>query len=397
MSTRFPSSRQTSILLGLFAACLVIMIVLYPDQAFRSSLDGLTLWWKFVFPALLPFFILSELCIGFGLIHGLGTLLEPLMRRLFGVPGAGGWALAAGLAGGQPVGAKIASQLRANQLLTQTEGERVLAISHLCNPVFLVTLVGAGFLQSPQLGLVLALIHYLSAIITGISLRWFTPHTSAPTRERVPQISLWRRTLSSVSEAHAKDGRTFGKLLGESVNSSLQSLMMIGGLIMIFSVLLSLIKLTGLTMDLPWIQRTLQGLLEIHVGSHSMSSASITPAAIQLALIGAVLGWSGLASHAQVKSLLTGTDLRYSIFLLSRVIHGCLAYVITLIGWPIINRWLAIPVFLFADQGESGSANWITGFNAWPFTLSLLGIGGGILVLMLFLSVAVFHRPSKPS
>lgn len=49
------------------AAAFTVAMVLYPEQAFRSSLSGLKVWWEIVFPALLPFFIAAELLMGLGL------------------------------------------------------------------------------------------------------------------------------------------------------------------------------------------------------------------------------------------------------------------------------------------------------------------------------------------
>lgn len=43
-----------------------------------------------MFPALLPFLIITELLRGMGVLHGLGALMEPLLRALLRLPGAGG-------------------------------------------------------------------------------------------------------------------------------------------------------------------------------------------------------------------------------------------------------------------------------------------------------------------
>ncbi|MBP2650127.1 MAG: ylbJ, partial [Firmicutes bacterium] len=68
---------------------ITIAMVEYPKEAFDSAIVGLTLWWNVVFPALLPFFILSEILMGLGVVHFIGVLLEPLMRPVFNVPGVG--------------------------------------------------------------------------------------------------------------------------------------------------------------------------------------------------------------------------------------------------------------------------------------------------------------------
>ena len=64
------------------------------------------------FPALLPFFIGSEILMGLGVVHYLGVLLEPLMRPVFNVPGVGSFVIAMGLASGFLVGGNISTQMR---------------------------------------------------------------------------------------------------------------------------------------------------------------------------------------------------------------------------------------------------------------------------------------------
>ena len=78
-----PSSKFTTLVLGSLAALVVISIILFPDKAFQSSLEGLTIWWKLVFPALLPFLIMIELLIGFGVIQGIGVLFRATNEIVF--------------------------------------------------------------------------------------------------------------------------------------------------------------------------------------------------------------------------------------------------------------------------------------------------------------------------
>ena len=104
---------------------LVISIILFPQEAFEASLQGLNIWWEVVFPANLPFFIAAELLIGFGVVHFLGVLLEPIMKPFFRVPGTGGFVMAMGLSSGYPMGAKLTVRLREQGLITRSEGERL--------------------------------------------------------------------------------------------------------------------------------------------------------------------------------------------------------------------------------------------------------------------------------
>lgn len=64
----------------LSALVFVLSMVSCPQIVFEGAALGLKTWWNIVFPALLPFFIASELLMSFGLVHFMGELLDPVMR-----------------------------------------------------------------------------------------------------------------------------------------------------------------------------------------------------------------------------------------------------------------------------------------------------------------------------
>ncbi len=118
-------AKAQSLLLAAGAVSVAVSLMVFPKQSFEASLRGLTMWWEVVFPSLLPFFILSELLIAFGVVSFLGAMLEPLMRPLFRVPGTGGFVWAMGLASGYPAGAKLTVRLRQENIISKTEAERL--------------------------------------------------------------------------------------------------------------------------------------------------------------------------------------------------------------------------------------------------------------------------------
>jgi sporulation integral membrane protein YlbJ len=367
------SSRWISALFGLGAVALVGMIIAFPSQAFSASLSGLQIWWEVVFPALLPFFILSEIMLGLGIVHAAGLMLEPAMRVLFRLPGAGGWAMAMGFTVGFPAGAKAASDLRKQGAVTRMEGERLLAVSHLCSPVFLTSVVAVGFWGRSELGLPLIIIHYLSAMLAALVLcRLFpssaasmeprasgesveTPDETEPPVRRRRNPPLLLRMYDQMIKAQRLDGRALGRLLGDAVGSSVQSLLAIGGFMIVFSVLIKLLGVSGVS---GWLQIALEtllrplgmpaplsdgfvsGLFEVHLGAYGISQSGDIDA-WAAALLSAAIAWSGLSVHAQVKSLIAGTDLRYKPFLVSRVLHSALSFVVALALWQPLRRLLS--------------------------------------------------------
>ncbi|TCZ79914.1 sporulation protein [Paenibacillus albiflavus] len=395
---------HATLILAITAIVVVITIVLFPDQSFRSSLQGLTVWWKFVFPALLPFFIITEIAMGLGIVHAIGAILDPLLRLGFKLPGISGWALAAGSIGGFPTGAKITAELRLKGLVTQHQGECLLAISQLASPAFIITVIATAFLGEPSLGIYLAILHYASGLAIGFI--WTQPKPKYSELIRSTESSL--SPLSIMKRAQMQDGRSFGKLLGDAVSSSVTGLMVIGGYIIMFSVLMNVITMTGITDSLSAIAESIAGsgagdamrplligLLEPHIGAYAWSQAQGLPAMWQAAGIAALLGWGGLSTHAQVRALTERTDLRYGPFALARLLHSMLAAVLTVALWrpyTSLGYGSSQPSFLDAAATSAAQQN-ATAYGLWPLMQPMLGWLAILLATFgcMALVIRVFH------
>ena len=60
----------------IIALSLAVAIILYPQPVFQAAARGLDAWFNIVIPALLPFFIISQIFMGLGVVNFLGVLLE---------------------------------------------------------------------------------------------------------------------------------------------------------------------------------------------------------------------------------------------------------------------------------------------------------------------------------
>jgi sporulation integral membrane protein YlbJ len=379
------------------------MIISYPDLSFAASLSGLQIWWKFVFPALLPYFILSEILLGLGVIHAMGVLLEPLMKRLFRLPGASGWAVAMSITIGIPAGAKTAVDLRKKVLVNTDEGNLLLALSHLCSPIFLTTVVAVGFWGNPELGMPLLFIHLVSALLTGFILAHFIfRKRSKVTIMQQPKRPLYITLCQTMRHARDHDGRPFGKLLGEAVSTSCQSLFIIGGMMIFFSVLLEILSILGWTATLtrviqvvliPWgmpaalAEGAMAGVLEIHLGTYAIAQHGET-SVWTASMLSAVIGWGGLSIHAQVKSFIRGTDLRYRTFLLARMIQMFVSALTALLTWDALQQFThtVSPVFWMhhsmTSQPEYIPTSWWD--LGWVWTSTFFIMIFFVLILMMF-------------
>lgn len=396
-----PQSRSFTILLGGLSIFLIVFIIIHPNQSFQSSLSGLTLWWNFVFPGLFPFLMLSEILLGLGVIHALGSLLEPFMRLVFRLPGAAGWALVLGLTGGFPSGSDVTAKLSKQLHLQTGEAQRLWAVSHMCSPMLIIAVIGVGFLNSPEMGFFLAVVHYSAAIAAGLVLRLTYSSKSIP-----PDLPLNRKNKDilitaarSMNLAYRQDGRTFGKLLGDSVSSTAQTLLAIGGFMIIFSVVHRIILLVIEPFASSELLRiALAGLLEPHLGVYAASQFT-NSAVLQAALIGAILGWSGLSLHAQARSMTSAAGLRYGPFLAARLLHAAFAFVLTAALWQPAKLLLgeaSLSIAAFTSEPAGMVSLWSSASSGlWPWIGKFYVTAAALLVLLAaaaFLSRKIRYR-----
>ncbi|AWB44247.1 nucleoside recognition domain-containing protein [Paenibacillus sp. CAA11] len=399
---------RTSALLALGAAAIVACIVYAPQQAFEASLEGLKIWWHIVFPALLPFLVLTEMLIALGIIHGIGTLLTPLMRSLFRLPGSAGFVLPLGAVVGFPSGAAAAAKLHQRGQLPSSEAARLAALSHFCNPMLIIIVISAGFLHQPAVGSLLLIVHLLAGLGAGFIYSRMgrgarnkaaeaevpeQPHAVAANRS---QVSLFKQAYRSMEQARRLDGRSFGKLLGDAVSEAVQTLMTVGGFMLIFAVVIQILS-RAFPSGFP--AYILPGLLEVHLGTYAIVQQGITSPALQAALLSAVLGWGGLCSYFQVRAVLKPAGLQIRGFLFTRLLHGAIAYVLTLLIWKQFNSWFPQLTAVSTDSGAEGSLSPVFLFPNGSQSMELLVWQSGLLAVVIaglvLFSLIWKHRRSE--
>ena len=108
--------------------------------------------------------------------------------------------------------------------------------------------VAVGMFAMPELGSTIALAHYLSSFLVGIIYRFHRNRDSYSSVDPgIPSGNIIIRAFRALYDARQKDQRSPGQLLGDSVKSSMNTILLIGGFIVVFSVLIRIITSIGLT------------------------------------------------------------------------------------------------------------------------------------------------------
>ncbi|CQR47808.1 Sporulation integral membrane protein YlbJ [Paraliobacillus sp. PM-2] len=391
-------SKIKSATFAFVALSIAIGLITFPKYTLEASMRGIDMWWGTVFPSLLPFFVTAELLIGFGVVRFIGVIFEPIMRPLFNVPGAGSFVWAMGMASGYPSGAKLTARLRQEKQLTKIEAERLVSFTNASNPLFIIAAVSVGFFHDTSLGFLLAIVHYSSNALVGICMRFYGRGNDTRHEQR-SKLSI-KKAFDELHGTRLRDKRPFGKIFGDAIVNSVQTLLMIGGFIIIFSVITTLLLQVGIA---PFLSNGLakilelfhlpselslpifSGLFEITLGAQLIADTNISSILSQAIAVSFIFAFNGFSVQAQVASILAETDIRFLPYFFARILHGILASGIALLLFPYVyepskTTNQVTSVFLPFSPEESFNF-WITLSNYGPIiTLIFLGIATIILI-----------------
>ncbi len=313
-----------------------ILIILFPSQIISSAKNGLLLWFNNVIPSLLPFIIGANILSLTGFIGFLGTLLEPITQKIFKISGNGAFALIIGLISGYPMGAKITASMYENHQITKIEAQKLIMFTNNSGPLFILGTVAVSMFKIPSIGILILLAHYFSAFTIGIILRYYGNSTAQKSKKN---ISI-KRSIIKLKNDYSKNNMSVGKLLSKSIQDSMETILIIGGFIILFSVLTKMLEITEvstfltktlspgfdlLDINSDFIFPITTGILEITNGCKNL--ANFPPTLTTSAIAAGIISWGGFSIHAQAIGFLSKTKIKVSLYFLSKAAQSILAVI----------------------------------------------------------------------
>ena len=308
-----------SLIICFFICCLVIN----PQRYIQSIFSGMLLFAKNVAPALFPFFFFSKLLTGLGGASALGKALKKPVSKLYNAPQESGYILVMSLISGYPIGAKLISDFYENGNFTIDNCKKVSSFTSTSGPLFVVGTVGTLMLSSPKAGYVLFLCHALGALIKGLIYRGRKSENK----------------LMSMPSTQDDDN-----LLNKSITSSILSVLVVGGYIAIFSMIIDIaidLKIVdGLAFLLakplslfnlsPQIaEATVISFIEITRGCQTFAQSGVSIKII-LPFIAGLLSFGGLSITFQSLTFLKSCKVKTSYYLLVKLTQAIITFVISL-------------------------------------------------------------------
>lgn len=324
MTKLLSNRRVVDLLAGLALLLAAMALLLYPKESISAAKSGLMLSGNVIIPSLFPFFVLSTLLVDLGLANYFGRVLERVMRPLFNVGGACSSALALGLIGGYPVGARTAISLYDKGLCTREEAERMLSFCNNSGPAFILGVVGAGVFSSSRIGILLYLAHAAASLCVGVLFRFYRSGKRAGKSKPVPvpQFEAPRLTVAFTG----------------AVKNAFQSTLNICAFVIFFTVFIRLLFVSGVLSSLAaflgsvfsplgfnkaWAEHLLTGFIEMTAGIWTLNGGEALAGRLSMAAF--MLGWAGVSVHCQVLSFIGNSGLSVRTYVGGKALHGVLS------------------------------------------------------------------------
>ena len=344
MSRFYTVSLRRNIVPIIFVIFL-IGLVLFSRSNLYAAKAGLKLWANNVVPSLFPFFIATNLLGHTNVINHISKRCNKFVRPIFNVPGQSAYALLLGIISGYPVGAKIVTDLRNSNLCTKDEGERMLCFTNNSGPLFIIGTVGITLFSNTSIGILLLITHILSAITVGIILGLLSRVKKAHTaiNNSYSSVPVKPCTFSNL-----------GAVLSDAILDASKTIIMIGGFVVIFSVVISILNtshilkafsyllypmLKLLNVDTSFATSLLSGIIELTNGVSLVCSVPNKSIFVNIVLCAFLLGFGGISVLLQVLSISSKSDLSIKKYIYGKLLQGIIASGFTYI---LLN---VIPVF----------------------------------------------------
>lgn len=304
----------------------MISLIGAPKYTFNAAKEGLLLWSNVIVPSLLPFIIISNLIIRFDIVKYISIIFKPIMRYVFRLPGVAGYAWVLGMLSGYPMGSKITADLLENNYITKKQAQHLLAFCNNASPMFVLGFVSVGILDVGQLGFYLLFILYTASILTGFIYRFIYYPSS-----NYNQTQLNQKKYKLIN---THKNKTAFEIFDNCVIDSIDLIVKIGGYVIFFSIILSLVSFFPIHNIL--IKNTILGTVEISNGI-SLISKTDSLLELKIVLVNTIIAFGGFSVHAQTASVLQKTNLSIFKYILAKGINAFITFILTLFFFILIR------------------------------------------------------------
>lgn len=228
---------KTNIILIVCVIFIMAMLIYNPILYIASVSRGLYMFAVSVLPSLFPFFVFTKILTEAGGNNFSKFMAKPV-NFLFRLPPSAGYIFTLSTLSGYPVGAKLTADFYEKGIISSSEAKRITSFCSTSGPFFIIGTVGAAMLVSLTAGYIILIAHLLSAVLCGLIFARKKPETVNNKAE-----------ISKINFPCLKNNLN----MSDTIYDSVKSILIVGGFICIFYMVIDILLTTGLLIPLDYI------------------------------------------------------------------------------------------------------------------------------------------------
>ena len=309
----------------LAAVLLLLLILLYPSASIDGAKQAIDAWLNIILPSLGPFCMATTLLLSSGVVSLVSAFVGPPIKKIFGFPGYFAYIFLSSALAGYPMGARLTCDLYKNKMIGEDTASRLICSTSTSGPLFITGAVAIGMLGMGNLALYILLPHYMAALCLAF-------FHGAYCRKYAHVEKNISETLRSFVHQNPLKNQPLGQVLLNAVSQAIESMLVVGGFMILFCVFLSCLTASGvfgILSNLPFAgegKALIAGVFEMTTGC--LYTEGI-PLSLRLILLSGIISFGGLSIHGQTHALAASVGLKVKGFFLSKLVQGGLSALFT--------------------------------------------------------------------
>ena len=285
---------KKDILLIYFLLLIELLILINSDIVIKSVITSLNMFLTKIFPSLFPTMVMGLLLVKLG-IYRIITF-QNLFKRLFRFNEIDTSIFITSLFCGTPSNATFINNYLQKGIISENEALNLLCCTHFINPLFVVSLVGVNIFNSIKVGFIILFLILIDNLIKAYITR--------------PKNKSKNKNYINLND------ETFINKLFSTIKTSINSVLMILSVVILFNILTTLIQHIFSLNDIT--STLINGILEMTGGITKISSLNINNI-LKFIFSFYILNFGGICIHMQALSMIKSKKIRYFKYLIFRL------------------------------------------------------------------------------
>lgn len=223
-------------------------------------------------------------------------------------------------------------QFKKAKVISKIEAERLIAYTNNSGPLFILGTIGIALYNNKRIGIILLISHILASLLVGYCFKFW----------KKDKFDInYRETIFNSKSSPIKISN-LGEILGNSIKNSISSILLIGGFIVIFSVIISILETSGILIFLSNILYNfgipkdfsislISGIIELTNGINLSSTLSTSNCTLSILLTSFLLGFGGLSVLLQVFSIINKENISIKPYIYGKFLQSIFSVIFTFI------------------------------------------------------------------